>query len=183
MDDWGVRRKKKYWITITAVTKRGERWFFPSQRFRLGKIIGFGLNPTQDISRERTDHSKRFAETELSSRGADGWHVAAPPSVPQYNFYERILEGRNALCNSHWSKRHRAGRLRLTSLITSFVLHIWSNKEKCKMRLTTSFFVRWNPLSVKYANLPDRYIKRTMEQVSWTLFSQKQKIALYTFVL
>ena len=34
------------------------------------------------------------------------------------------------------------------------------------MRLSSALFVRWNPISVKYANLPDRYIKRAMEQVS-----------------
>ncbi|XP_043278882.1 probable 39S ribosomal protein L24, mitochondrial [Venturia canescens] len=35
------------------------------------------------------------------------------------------------------------------------------------MRLTTELFVRWHRESVKYSNLPDRYIKRAMEQVYW----------------
>jgi len=38
------------------------------------------------------------------------------------------------------------------------------------MRLTEALsraYRRWNPISVKYSNLPDRYIKRAMEQVYW----------------
>lgn len=35
------------------------------------------------------------------------------------------------------------------------------------MKLTQILFARWGKWSVQYSNLPDRYIKRAMEQVYW----------------
>lgn len=46
------------------------------------------------------------------------------------------------------------------------------------MRLTSGLLARWHPMSVRYSNLPDRYIKRAMEQAS---ISKRQHFSIKRF--